>query len=132
MSVRSAESLLGTGALPAAILLTHIHPDHSGSALELARMWDLPVHAHPAELVLAPGEYMPEYGNPLDRWLAAPLLRLMPRRRLEASLSRNSLEGTVGHLTWMRAFPACLPGSAYPRPGIRRVTPRSSAGATGC
>jgi glyoxylase-like metal-dependent hydrolase (beta-lactamase superfamily II) len=49
----AAEPLFGTGTRPAAILLTHIHPDHAGSALELARMWDPPVHVHPGELPLA-------------------------------------------------------------------------------
>ena len=29
----AAESLFGLGTRPAAIVLTHIHPDHSGSAL---------------------------------------------------------------------------------------------------
>ena len=33
----AAESVFGTNAHPAAILLTHIHLDHEGSALELAR-----------------------------------------------------------------------------------------------
>ncbi len=91
----AAESLFGAGTRPAAILLTHIHPDHAGSALELARLWDLPVHVHPGEMALAPGGYLPEYGNPLDRWLIVPLLRLMPRRKVEAMVSRNSLAGTV-------------------------------------
>jgi hypothetical protein len=40
---------------------------HAGSALELARLWDLPVHMHPGELPLASGRYLPENGNPLDR-----------------------------------------------------------------
>ena len=65
----AAESVFGAGARPEAIVLTHIHPDHSGSALELARLWDLPVYVHPDELVLAPGGYLPQYANPLDRWL---------------------------------------------------------------
>ena len=91
----AAESLFGTGSRPAAILLTHIHPDHAGSALELARLWDLPVLVHPRELPLAPGGYLPEYGNPLDRWLIAPVLRLMPRRKVAAMVSRNSLQGTA-------------------------------------
>ena len=91
----AAESVFGTGTRPAAILLTHIHPDHCGSAVELARLWDLPVHVHPDELPLASGRYLPEYANPLDRWLIAPLLRLMPPSRVEQSAARNSLVGTA-------------------------------------
>ena len=39
--MRAAETTFGAGARPAAILLTHVHPDHDGSALELARAWGL-------------------------------------------------------------------------------------------
>jgi glyoxylase-like metal-dependent hydrolase (beta-lactamase superfamily II) len=87
----AAESVFGAGTRPEAIVLTHIHPDHSGSALELARMWDLPVYVHPDEMVLAPGGYLPEYGSPLNRWLIAPVLRLLPLRVVEASRSPTLL-----------------------------------------
>ena len=113
----AAESLFGTGACPAAILLTHIHPDHSGSALELARLWNLPVHVHPRELPLAPGGYLPQYGNPLDRWLIAPILRLMPRRKVEASLARNSLEGTAQAFDPAAGVPGLPDWQAVPTPG---------------
>jgi len=89
----AAESVFGERARPAAVLLTHIHPDHSGSARELARTWDLPVWVHPGELPLAAGKYRPEYGNPLDRWLIVPLMRLLPRRRVESMISEASLAG---------------------------------------
>jgi glyoxylase-like metal-dependent hydrolase (beta-lactamase superfamily II) len=42
----AAESIYGSAARPAAILLTHGHMDHAGSALDLANMWDVPVFAH--------------------------------------------------------------------------------------
>ncbi len=113
----AAESLFGAGTRPAAILLTHIHPDHAGSALELARLWDLPVHVHPGELPLASGRYLPEYGNPLDRWLIAPLLRLMPRRAVEASVSRNSLEGTARAFDPAAGVPGLPDWQAVPTPG---------------
>lgn len=113
----AAESLFGPGARPAAILLTHIHPDHSGSALELARIWDLPVYVHSRELPLASGRYLPEYASPLDRWLVAPVLRLMPRRRVEASISRNSLEGTARALDPDGSVPGLADWRAIPTPG---------------
>lgn len=46
----AAESVFGPDAPPAAILLTHIHPDHAGSALLVAQAWRVPVFVHPAEL----------------------------------------------------------------------------------
>jgi glyoxylase-like metal-dependent hydrolase (beta-lactamase superfamily II) len=41
----------------------------------------------------AAGGYEPAYAHPLDRWVVAPLLRLMPRRKLQALQARDSLEG---------------------------------------
>src|SRR5690606_16317450 len=48
----AAASLFGADRGPAAILLTHTHPDHAGSARELAEAWDVPVYVHPAEVPL--------------------------------------------------------------------------------
>ena len=95
-AIRTAlASVAGTDARPRAILLTHIHPDHSGSALELARLWGLRLLVHPDEVVLARGGIVPQYANPLDRRVIAPVLRLVPRRRLDAMVSRSSLEHDV-------------------------------------
>ena len=69
----AAESVFGPDARPAAILLTHIHPDHSGSAGALARSWRVPVYVHADELPMAAGRYLPQYAMPLDRWVVAPL-----------------------------------------------------------
>ncbi len=91
----TVESLFGANTRPASILLTHTHPDHAGSALELARMWCCPVYVHPDELPLAAPEDLStveEYANPLDRWLIVPLLRVTPRRRVESMLSKGSLK----------------------------------------
>jgi glyoxylase-like metal-dependent hydrolase (beta-lactamase superfamily II) len=52
----AAASLFGENARPAAILLTHVHPDHQGSAAELARLWELPVYVHGDDLPLLAGE----------------------------------------------------------------------------
>ena len=50
----AAETLFGVGARPRAIVLTHVHPDHAGSASELAHMWDVTVYVLPDELPLPP------------------------------------------------------------------------------
>jgi glyoxylase-like metal-dependent hydrolase (beta-lactamase superfamily II) len=91
----AADSLFGRDVAPRAIVLTHIHPDHSGSVPELAQRWNVPVYVHPAEMPLARGGYMSEYANPLDRRVIAPILRLIPPRRLEAARIDRSLEGIV-------------------------------------
>jgi glyoxylase-like metal-dependent hydrolase (beta-lactamase superfamily II) len=92
---KMAESLFGADTRPTSILLTHDHPDHAGSALELALMWDCPVYVHPDELPLATiGNLstVEKYANPLDRWIILPLLRVMPRQRVESILSKSSLK----------------------------------------
>jgi glyoxylase-like metal-dependent hydrolase (beta-lactamase superfamily II) len=113
----AAETLFGPGARPAAILLTHIHPDHSGSARELARTWRLPVHVHPDELPFARGGYHPAYAHPLDRWVVGPLLRLVPRRKLEAMRARDSLEGVAVAFDPEAGVPGLPDWECVPTPG---------------
>jgi glyoxylase-like metal-dependent hydrolase (beta-lactamase superfamily II) len=94
----AAETLFGAGARPAAILLTHVHPDHSGSALELARAWDCPVYLHPDELDLAIARDLAtvaRYANPLERGIMLPIMRLFPRQRIEAMMEKESLRDVV-------------------------------------
>jgi glyoxylase-like metal-dependent hydrolase (beta-lactamase superfamily II) len=107
----AAEVLFGANTPPAAILLTHDHPDHAGSTLELARRWDCLVYVHPDELPLVTAEpstffsTVKKYANPLDIWIILPLMRLMPRRRRESMLSESSFKDVA------RAFD---PGTGVP------------------
>jgi glyoxylase-like metal-dependent hydrolase (beta-lactamase superfamily II) len=107
----AAEALFGPGSPAAAILLTHAHPDHAGSARELARRWDSPVFVHPAELPLSSGDFaaMTRFAGPVDRWLVLPLMRALGRRRRDAILVRSSLAGVVRALDPAGSVPA-LPG----------------------
>ena len=96
--IRSAvRSVLGTATVPSSILLTHAHPDHAGSARELAAAWECPVLVHPAEIPIATGDFaaMAMYAGPMDRWLILPIMRAIGRRRREAILAAGSLAGTV-------------------------------------
>lgn len=113
----AVESVGGPGARPTAILLTHIHPDHSGAALELARGWGLRVLVHPDELMLARGGIVPELANPLDRRVIAPVLRLVPRRRLDAMIERDSLERDVEPLDDDLTVPGLPEWRCIPVPG---------------
>ena len=117
---KTAKFLFGANTRPASILLTHDHPDHAGSALELARMWDCPVYVHPDEMPLvAIGDLstIEKYANPLDRWIILPLLRSMPRRRVESMLSRASLRGVVRAFDPSAAVPGLPDWECIPTPG---------------
>lgn len=52
----AAEQRFGYGEKPAAIILTHGHGDHVGSALALAVFYDVPVYAHRMELPYLTGK----------------------------------------------------------------------------
>lgn len=116
---QAAGSLPGAGAPPAAILLTHCHPDHAGAALRLARAWNCPVYMHPAELPVATGDFaaMAASAGPLDRWAILPLMRAMGTRRREAVLVRGSLRAVARTVEPGPAVPR-LPGwECIPTPG---------------
>jgi glyoxylase-like metal-dependent hydrolase (beta-lactamase superfamily II) len=117
---KTAESLFGANTRPASILLTHDHPDHAGSALELARMWDCPVYVHPDELplvVIGDLSTIEKYANPLDRWIILPLLRAMPRRRVKSMLSEASLKDVVRAFDPSAAVPSLPDWECIPTPG---------------
>jgi len=119
---RAATSLLGADSRPAAILLTHCHPDHAGSALPLARIWDCAVYMHPDELPIATGDFpaMVATAGPLDRWVVLPLMRAMGKRRREAVLARSSLSEVARTFEPAVGAPG-LPGwECIPTPGHTR------------
>jgi glyoxylase-like metal-dependent hydrolase (beta-lactamase superfamily II) len=82
----AAESVFGP-VRPAAILLTHAHPDHYGAAAELARGWGLPVYVHAADLPMLLGDPLADEDlDPIGRVYNA-VLRLLPRRVRERTSS---------------------------------------------
>ena len=116
---RAAGSLFGDDSRPAAILLTHCHPDHAGSALSLARTWACEVYMNPAELPVATGDFaaMVATAGPLDRWVVLPVMRAMGRRRREAVLARSSLREVARTFEPDPGVPG-LPGwECIPTPG---------------
>ena len=75
---RAMERRFGDGSRPEAILLTHGHFDHVGSALELAGEWDVPLYAHPLEMPYLTGrsDYPPR--DPTMGGAMAQMSRIMP------------------------------------------------------
>jgi glyoxylase-like metal-dependent hydrolase (beta-lactamase superfamily II) len=115
----AAQALFGADARPAAILLTHVHPDHSGSARELARLWDSPVYVHPGELRQANGDFaaLRAGAGPLDTWVVLPLLRAIGRRRREAILAKSSLGDVARAFDPSAAVPGLRGWECVPTPG---------------
>jgi glyoxylase-like metal-dependent hydrolase (beta-lactamase superfamily II) len=76
----AAEARFGAGSRPEAIYLTHGHFDHAGSALALAKRWDVPIFAHRLELPYLTGlaNYPPP--DPTIGGAIAFLSRFVPYR----------------------------------------------------
>ncbi|NTU65523.1 MAG: MBL fold metallo-hydrolase [Chloroflexi bacterium] len=117
---KTAESLFGVNIPPAAILLTHDHPDHAGSVRKLVSLWHCPVFVHPDEMPLTAIEDLStvrRYANPLDRWIIIPLLRVMPRQRVAAMFAQSSLKGVVRAFDPGAAVPGLPDWECIPTPG---------------
>lgn len=75
---RAARKRFGTDARPEAVILTHGHFDHAGSALALASEWDVPVYTHPLEMPYLTGrsDYPPQ--DPTMGGAIAQMARMFP------------------------------------------------------
>jgi glyoxylase-like metal-dependent hydrolase (beta-lactamase superfamily II) len=91
---RAAACLFGKEARPDAILLTHAHPDHFGSAPELAAAWAAPIYVHRDDLPYTEGGILPDsLLDPVGRVFAV-VQRLLPRRTVER-ITSSRLRGIV-------------------------------------
>lgn len=109
--LKAAKTLFGPDTQPASILLTHDHPDHSGSALELAGVWNCGVFLHPKELPLAKIKSIrtiEEFAIPIDRWFVLPVLRRLSPERVDAILLKSNFEA-VAHALDPASAPPGLP-----------------------
>jgi len=106
--IRAAvEARFGPRARPGAIVLTHGHFDHAGSARALAEEWDVPIYAHRLEwpYLTQVSDYPP--GDPTVGGLLANLSRLFPRGGSDVGPRMRPLEssGEVPGLPGWRAIP---------------------------
>jgi glyoxylase-like metal-dependent hydrolase (beta-lactamase superfamily II) len=109
--IRVANAFFGSDARPLAILLTHGHFDHAGSARELAEHWRVPLYAHRLELPFLTGKskYPPQ--DPTVGGFMANMVRFVPNRSYDfghrvqefpggaepPSMPRWELHHTPGH-----------------------------------
>lgn len=111
--IEAAEARFGSGARPEAIVLTHGHFDHAGSALALAQHWHVPVYVHPLERPYLEGESDYPPPDPTVGGAMAFLSRFMPFRARDLrpslrELSPGSVPGAAGW-EWI-ATPGHSPG----------------------
>jgi glyoxylase-like metal-dependent hydrolase (beta-lactamase superfamily II) len=104
----AAETLYGLNAAPAAILLTHGHPDHAGSAAALADYWNVPIYAHPLEMPYLTGRSQYPPPDPtvggflamMSRFVILSPCNLGDRvRELTSSLEDLGMDGWQWHHT---------------------------------
>lgn len=88
----AADSLFGAGAKPDAILLTHGHYDHSGSACDLARLWNLPLYVHRSEMPFIDGKITYPLPDPSVGGFMALLSRVFPVRKIDLQGLQRELE----------------------------------------
>ena len=111
--IEAAEAKFGAGIPPEAIVLTHGHFDHAGSALPLAEYWNVPIFAHRLEMPYLTGksDYPPP--DPTIGGAIAFLSRFTPHsaRNLTGrirELQTNEVPGAPGW-EWL-ATPGHSPG----------------------
>lgn len=87
-----AEEWFGPETRPEAIVLTHGHADHAGSAAELADLWEVPIYTHRLELPFLTGRSAYPPPDPTVGGPFALVSRFMPNETID-------LEG------WVRELP---------------------------
>lgn len=80
---RAADRRFGRGRRPEAIILTHGHFDHAGSAAVLADRWNVPVYAHPLELPYLTGRSLYPPADSTVGGALGVMSRMFPRRRVD-------------------------------------------------
>ena len=89
---RAAERRFGARCRPSAILLTHGHFDHAGSAAPLADLWRAPICAHALEIPYVTGaaQYPPfDYSSP---GFFTRIARFFPIRTVDLGTRVRALE----------------------------------------
>lgn len=91
----AAVARFGPNAKPKAILLTHGHSDHAGSARDLAGLWDVNVYAHRLEWPFLTGRSPYPPMDPTAPGFFAALSRFLPSRTANVGDRLADLNGSL-------------------------------------
>jgi glyoxylase-like metal-dependent hydrolase (beta-lactamase superfamily II) len=101
----AAEARFGGGSRPEAILLTHGHFDHVGSALALAEKWDVPIYVHRNEFPFLTGRSTYPPADPTIGGAMAFLSRFIPSRPPDLSSRLRELPNDLSMLPGWECIP---------------------------
>ncbi len=92
---QAAESRFGPNARPKAIILTHGHFDHAGSAGDLAQLWDVKVYAHRREFPFLNGKSPYPPMDPTAPGFFSAISRFFPSRTANIEDHLADLNGSL-------------------------------------
>lgn len=100
--VNAVKQHFGKNAKPCAIVLTHGHFDHSGSALELARRWGVRIFVHRMELPFVDGTDFYPPPDPTVGGFMAQMMRFAPNNKINLSPHVSPLR--LSELPWIAGW----------------------------
>ena len=97
--LKAVDEHIGSEIPPAAIVLTHGHFDHAGSARDLAEHWGVEIYAHRKEIPFVDGTSKYPPPDPTVGGFMSQVIRLLPNKKM--NVGRNLRELSVGRLPWL-------------------------------